>query len=342
MKSSAKKVRLGLVGLGWGDRVAFAIRDVPDATLAACHARTPGAREAFAARHGVGACATFGGMIADDSLDGIIIMTPNGTHGELAMAAMRAGRHVLVTKPIATTLADAAAMIRTARETGRVLAVGHQSRRHPAMRALKRLIDDGQLGTVKMIEGNTSSPTGLNVVPADWRAQAAECPGGPLIQLGIHYVDNFQHFFGPVRTVSAWLGKTGCGAVEPDTATLCLNFASGTAGYLGSSYVTAKARWIRVSGETGSALFRDDGGLQLLRPSGETMLSPPVADFDTVLRQMLAEEVADFVACLRTGKEPEISGAAAARNLAVVLAAVESHRRARPVAVEELLRAAGL
>jgi predicted dehydrogenase len=344
MPSDQGGIRLGLVGLGWGERVALAVRPSSDVDFVACHARSSSRREAFAARHAMRSCATYAELIADDSLHGVVIMTPNGSHHDLAVDAMRAGRHVLVTKPIATTLTDAADMIRVARETGRVLAVGHQSRRHPALRALKRLVDAGSLGLPHVIEGNTSSPTGLAVRTGDWRARPEQCPGGPLLQLGIHYVDNFQHLVGPVRTVSAWMGRTGAGVVDPDTATALFEFSSGACGYLGSSYVTGRARWIRVAGEAGAAVFGQDGSLILqgIGRERKEVLVPPVADPDAVLGEMLAEEVVEFAACIHTGEGPEIGGEAAARNLAVVLAAVESHRRRAPVMVDELMRAAGL
>jgi len=275
---------------------------------------------------------------------GIVIMTPNSTHRDLAVSAMRAGKHVLVTKPIATTLADTSDMIRVAHETGRILAVGHQSRRHPALRALKRQIIAGELGPLRLIEGNTSSPTGLGVRAGEWRADAAECPGGPLTQLGIHYVDNFQHFLGPVRSVSARLAKSSDGAIETDTATVVMDFASGAAGYLGSSYVIPHSRWIRVAGEKGTAHFHADGSLTLTAAEGGAarVMVPASADREAVIQQMLAEEVAEFVECIRTGRPPETGGATAARNLAVVLAAVESHRLGSPVVVDDILQAAGI
>jgi UDP-N-acetyl-2-amino-2-deoxyglucuronate dehydrogenase len=340
----AAVIRLGLAGLGWGERVATAMRGLPGVSLAACFARTPAAREKFAAQFGVRACASWEEMIADNSLHGVILMTPNGTHRDLAVAAMRACKHVLVTKPIAPTLPEAAEMIRVARESGRLLAVGHQSRRHPALRALKRFLEAGEVGTPQRIEGNTSSPTGLDVREADWRAQAAECPGGPLTQLGIHYIDNFQHFLGPVRTVSARLTREGGGRVDPDTAVVDFGFEHGATGRLTSSYVTPRKRWIRVTGERGVLGFEADGGLvvESAREGEGRMLLEASGDPERILREMLANEVREFADCIRSGHAPETDGIVGARNLAVVLAAVESQRRSEPVAVAELLVAAGL
>ncbi len=339
---SSGPVRIGLIGLGWGERVAVAMRALAGVELAVCFARAPVVREAFARRFGCRPAESFDALLDDDRLDGVVLMTPNATHRELAIQAMKAGKHVLVTKPIATTLEDAMAMIRTARETGRILAVGHQSRRHPALRILKQFIDDGGLGPVRTIEGNTSSATGLRVTRGNWRSRMEECPGGPLLQLGIHYIDNFQYFFGPVERVTASFEKIGGGAVDPDTSTVLLRFDAGMAGYLGCSYVTPHTRWIRVSGEKATALFEADGSLVLHAASEMRVLLPAASDGSAVRRGVLAAEVEELAACIRTGEAPETGGRAGARNLAVVLAAVESHRRGVPVDVEALLRAAGL
>lgn len=336
-------VRLGLVGLSWGARVVEAVRGQSHVRFVACHARSEGARKGFASEFGARPYESYDAMLADDSLQGVVIMTPNNTHHAFTVAALRARRHVLVTKPIATTLTDAADMIGVASETGRILAVGHQSRRHPALRALKRWIDVGKLGTLRGVEANTSSPTGLTVREGDWRADPSECPGGPLTQLGIHYVDNLQYLLGPVRTVSARFDKRRTGAVDPDMVTVRLEFDSGATGILETAYVAEYARWIRVKGDEGAGTLQTDGSLTVEVPEGgkEAVIVPPAVDREATLQGILEEEIVDFAACIRGNLVPEIGGLVGARNLAVVLAAVESYRRGVPVAVDELLNAAG-
>lgn len=333
-------VRLGLVGLGWGERVAAAMERLREVELTVCHARTAAMREDFALRYGCRVAATWPELLADPTLDGVILMTPNSTHGALAIEAMRAGKHVLVTKPMATTLADAAAMVRVASETGRVLCVGHQSRRHPAQRALHRLVASGALGVPQRIEGNTSSPTGLAREDGAWRDQAAECPGGPLMQLGIHYIDNFQHLLGSITTVTGRMtpARNVNGGVEA-TATL-FRFDSDVTGYLGSSYVAPKTRWTVVTGDEARAVADTDGSLRIQRIDGGDMreIMPAVVDPKAVLADMLAAEVEEFGACIRAGAYPEVSPSRAARNLAVVLATIEADRDGGWVDVDALLR----
>jgi len=123
------------------------------------------------------------------------------------------------------------------------------------------------------------------------------------------------------------MGKLGEGPLETDTTILRLTFASGMKGHLRSSYVTAKERWIRVSGANGSARAEGDGSLTLQCAGGATVIVPPAADHEAAHRQILAAEIAEFAECIRSGGILETDGEAGARNLAVVLSAVESHRR---------------
>ena len=295
-------------------------------------------REEFGRRFECRAPATYDAMIEDPLLDGIVIMTPNSTHRELAIAALRAGKDVLVTKPIATSLNDAAAMIDVARDTRRILAVGHQSRRQPAVRKLKALLSDGALGVPVMIEGNTSSPTGLERDHGSWRESPVDCPGGPLLQLGIHYIDNFQYLLGNVETVFGWQRRVRGGAGAVDTTHTLFGFRDRKTGALASSYATSSTRWIRLSGTEAVATFEPGRGLMLQRSGGAFEIVVPPMSNEEIICAALAEEIADFATCVRTRAASEVDGTVGARNLAVVMAAIESAERNAPVEVDELLR----
>lgn len=328
-KRGERPIGLGLVGLGWGARVAEAVAGLEEVQLAAGFARSAETRRDFTARFGIRTHPTWEELVDDPALAGVIVMTPNSTHRALTIAALSAGKHVLVTKPIATRSEDAVEMIAAARRAGRILMVGHQSRRHPAIREMRRLLDAGTVGRIRVIEGNTSSPTGLDLAAQNWRRNESECPGGPLLQLGIHYIDNFQYLAGPITGVAAAFVHDVAAPTNPATTASVFRFASGATGYLGSSYVTAPARWIRVAGEAGVLQFHADGRLTLQRATeaSENCVFQPPADRETVLRTMLAAEVREFADCIRNGSAPEIEGETGARNLRVVLAAVESDAR---------------
>ena len=128
-------VRLGLVGVGsWGEQVALSVALDHCLELVACYARTPASREAFAHRHGCRACSSYEDMLDDESIHGVVIMSPNKAHRAQIEAAAAAGKHVLVTKPIASSIEDGRAIIESCQAAGVILSVGHQSRREPALR----------------------------------------------------------------------------------------------------------------------------------------------------------------------------------------------------------------
>ncbi len=333
-------IRLGLVGLGdWGEQVALAAAMEPGVELVACYARTPETRTAFAARHGCRACASLEEMLADPGIHGIVVMTPNNAHRGPVVAAAEHGKHVLVTKPIAATVEDGQAMIAACERAGVILAVGHQSRREPAIAALKEALDAGELGQPVLVEANISTNRGPGIGPDEWRWRRDECPGGPLIQLGIHHVDTLQYLLGPIVRVQSWQQRSLVVAEFPDVTLTLLEFESGLLGYLGSSYTASVATWIKVCGTAALAHYDQLGGLTIHRdawPTGPRReLRSAGLDFRRPPIPTMRAEVAEFVECIRTGKAPDIGGRFALRNLAVVLAAVRSAETGAASRVEE-------
>jgi predicted dehydrogenase len=338
-------VRLGLIGLGdWGEHAALAARHVPGVTIAACYARSPETRTTFAARHGCAACSSYPDMLRDASIEGILVMTPNQAHQEQVVLAAAHGKHCLVTKPIAASVDDAIAMIRACQAAGVVLAVGHQSRREPAVRRLKQLLEASALGQPVLVEANISTGGGLGIQPGQWRWSAEECPGGPLIQLGVHHIDTLQYLLGPIVRVQSWQRQAAVRAEIDDITCTLLEFESGLLGYLGAGYASSEACWIKVYSTAAVAHYDQHLGLIVSQDSWEAgparrqeapgmQLTAPIAT--------MREEIAEFAECIRTGKPPEIDGWQALRNLAVVLAAVESNRTGQAVVVDNLFRDEG-
>lgn len=332
------RVRLGLVGLGgWGDAIALAAERRSDAEIARCYARSPDARAAFAARHRCIPCNSYEEMLADPAIQGITVMSANRAHREHVVAAARAGKHCLVAKPMATSIEDCRAMIDACREGGVLLAVGHQSRREPAIRALKAVLEAGELGIPVLAEANISSGDGLEIEPGQWRWSRDECVGGPLMQLGVHHIDTLQYLLGPIARVQGWQRREHVRAEIDDVAGTLLEFERGPVGYLGSAYATGETCWIKIGGTQAIAHYDQHLGLSLSRDSWERgpvrESRAPGMDLRAPIGT-LREELAEFVACIRSGEPPEIDGEAGLSNVAVVLAAVESGRTGKAVRVE--------
>ena len=340
--SNCSPVRLGLVGLGeWGEQVAAAAALDPGVALVSCYARSPETRGLFGKRFGCVPCTSYQGMLEDSGIEGIVVMTPNKAHRDQVIAAAEHGKHCLVTKPISTSIEDGRAMIQACEEAGVTLAVGHQSRREPALRKLKDLLESDELGTPVMVECNISSGRGLEIQPQQWRWTPDECPSGPLILLGVHHVDSLQYLLGPIVRVQGWQRRRLTSAEIDDVTCTLLEFESGLLGYLGASYVSGEACWIKVYGTSGVAHYDQHTGLVL---SKDSWTEGPVrcpksrgADLREAPIPAMKEEIAEFAECIRTGKKPDIGGEQALRNLAVVLAAIQSGKTGKPTSVDELL-----
>lgn len=150
---SAQPVRFGLVGFGaWGQHHAQSIASHPEAQLVAIVAPSEASRAAAAKAHPQARIfADHGAMLAETKLDLLDIVTPSHTHGEIACAALDAGCHVLLEKPMALSIDDCRAMVQRARARGKHLAVGHEFRLSSQWGEIKRLIDCGTIGTPQYV-----------------------------------------------------------------------------------------------------------------------------------------------------------------------------------------------
>jgi predicted dehydrogenase len=290
---------------------------------------------------GVAACDSLAALLTFPGLDGVIVAAPNPQHVELARAALAAGKHVLVEKPLANTVAECAALVRAAAQRGRVLVVGHNSRRAAHVRALRRLVDAGALGRVVAAEAHFSHGAGLALEAGAWRASETDCPGGPLNLLGIHEIDTLQYLLGPVARVTALQRRLVAPAATPDVTVTLLEFASGALGTVGAHYVTPWARALRLFGTAANARWDEGGALLFDTPeqSGQPVTLPEAGN---PLLDTLREELIEFARTIRGGPPPEVDGRVGLLNVAVMEAALESNRRGAAVEVAEMLAPAGV
>ena len=325
-------VRVAAVGVGgWGRVLADAAGRGTGLAIAACTSRSADSRAAFAKTYGCRALPSFEAVLADPEVEGVLITTPHSLHAEQVVAAAEAGKHVFVDKPFTLTLAEARRATEACRRARVVLAVGHQRRRQAASRALKRLLDDGTLGRAAQIEGNFSADIGFTLKPGMWRTVRAETPGGPMTNLGIHHVDTYQYLLGPIARVTAFVRRVALTGVEIDDATSILfEFASGSLGYLGTSWVHAnRTAVITLHGTEAQAWSEADGARLFLARRGQPeRTAVPLTAVDP-----LVEELAELACCVRDGKKPEVGGEEATANIAVLEAIVESAQTGRAVLV---------
>ena len=314
---------IAIVGTGmWAPRLAAAA-DRAGLELVTCFSRDEARRREFAERFGCEAAASFEEAIGHAAVEGVLLVTPNDTHEELALACAARGRHVFVEKPIADTVEAGERMRHACADAGVTLMVGHAFRRLGAARRVKELIDEGALGRVVLAEADFSLPGSFK--PEAWRAHRERNPGGPIMQLGIHHVDTLAYWLGPVERASGRFAHLHAQADIDDVGVVTLEFGSGALASLTGSYVSPKTLALRLLGTEAVLDYRTDFSVwpdaQALDAATSVTLADRAVAFDEC--DMLAEQLAEFGRCMRGEATPETGPAEAIAALGAVLQALE-------------------
>jgi predicted dehydrogenase len=241
-------LKVAVVGCGYhGTSLAQAVLRATEFQLVAGVDPDPTARQTFAAAApGVDTYDSIAGLLAGDSIDAVLIATTHDALAPTALAAIRAGKHVMVEKPMAWNVEQARDLRDLAAETGRVLMVGHLLRFHPGVVKLRALIDSGELGEVRYVYGNRQN---LGVIREDENA---------LWSLGVHDISVVLHLLDG-RPVEVW--ARGEAYVRPSVEDVVfgyVKFDTGQIGHLHLSWLDPhKMRKMTVVGSTKMAVFDD-------------------------------------------------------------------------------------
>ncbi|MFO0809726.1 MAG: Gfo/Idh/MocA family oxidoreductase [Gemmataceae bacterium] len=198
----SKPIAIGLVGAGMIGRFrADAVDRTPGLRLAAVADPVPEALAKLTReRPGVTAYGDGRALVAAPDLDAVIISAPPGLHEPLGVACLRAGKHLLCEKPLATSVAACESLVRAADESGASLATGFNLRYLEAAQLARRLVDDGAIGEldhVRAFHGYSAA----DGIPNNWMRDPAMSGGGSLMDNGIHVIDMCRWFLGDVRDV---------------------------------------------------------------------------------------------------------------------------------------------
>jgi predicted dehydrogenase len=244
-------INTAIVGLGWwGRTLVKAARDF-GAPLRFVRGVTlePDTVRDFAAEHQITIETSIDKVLADKSIQAVVLATPHTKHRAQVEAIAAAGKHIYCEKPFALTKADAIAALEACKHAGVVVGVGHHFRLMPSMRVLAELKDAGKFGTIMHVEGNYSHDW-LASYPADsWRMAAEESRAGGMTGMGIHVLDCFRDLVGPMKRISALSRARALKLPTGDTTAALIEFESGATGTLGTTIKTP-FRWrIAVFGE---------------------------------------------------------------------------------------------
>ena len=244
-------INTAIIGLGWwGKTLVKAARDfgVPLRFVRGVTLEPESVRD-FAAEHQIVLGTSLEDVLADKSIQAVLLATPHTKHRTQVEAIAAAGKHLYCEKPFALTKADALAALDACKRAGIVIGVGHHFRLMPSMRVLSELRDAGAFGSIMHVEGNYSHDW-LASYPADsWRMAAEESRAGGMTGMGIHVLDCFRDLVGPMKRISALSKSRALKLPAGDTTTALIEFENGATGTLGTTIKTP-FRWrIAVFGE---------------------------------------------------------------------------------------------
>lgn len=261
MNDSKSVVGFGIVGCGMiADFHAQALRSIAGARLIGVTDVNFAGAQIFAEKHGVLAYKTYEDMLKDDAVGAVCICTPSGYHAELAKAALLAGKHVAVEKPIAMTVSDADAVIEAAEKSGKLLTVISQLRFSQDVIRLKEAVQNGSLGQIRF----------CNLSMKYWREESYYAgsswkgsrllDGGVLMNQGIHGIDLLRYVIGGVQVLSSVTDRMYHKIEAPDTALALLRYDCGALGTLEATTAAFPGfdLQLEIIGEKGRAVFTQE------------------------------------------------------------------------------------
>lgn len=320
---------IAIVGLGrWAHAHANAAARTDAVDVVSCFSRNEDRCTAFAGEFGVPRIArSFHDILADPAVEGVVISTPNDLHVEMGLAAIEAGKPVLIDKPISVDIGSGLRLLR-AGPGGDQVGIAHHARRLAGHRATAEwLRTDG--GTCRLAHADFSNARGAAMKPDAWHRSVQSSEAGVLIQVGIHQIDTVLSLFGPAVAVNARLAYRTLGHMA-DAAVVIIQHKSGVISTVTSSWTTPGLFRLEVQATGGNLRYRldhshwtsgdvDANGELTLDRDGEHGVQMATRPGDP-----LAEQLIELAGAARRQSTMEVDVAAGLRAITVVIAAVRS------------------
>ena len=344
-------IKIGILGCG---KIAQ-VRHIPeyadnkDAQIVGFYDINLERAKALAETYGGTAYETAEELLANPEIDAVSICTANFSHAELTIAALKAGKHVLCEKPMATTLADCEAMVEAANKNGKYLMIGHNQRLAKAHSTARKLIVDGLIGDIVTFRTTFGhgGPETWSVDPGKntWFFDKSRAAMGAMADLGIHKTDLIQFLTGQrvVRTTArvTTLDKRDASGslISVDDNAICIYEMSGGA------FGTMTASWTHYGAEDNSTVLYGTKGIMRIYDdpaisikvilNDGSKISYDVEAIQTNDNQTKSGVIDQWVECLVNGQPPEISGESALAAMRAVFASIESSETGKSVEIPE-------
>lgn len=344
MKKSKEKLGFGVIGCG---RIApkhtESIIAIPDAELIGVCDIIPEKAEEFARLYNAEPYLDYKELLQREDIDIVTIATPSGNHAEIGIEAAKAGKHVMVEKPMSMTLKEADNLIRACKEYNVKLSVIHQNRYNQSIKTLRAAMESGRFG--KLTHGQATIRWNRNdeyYTQAPWRGTKLQ-DGGVLMNQSIHNIDLLQWMMGPVESV---FGHTTT-ALRPiemeDVAGAVIRFKNGAIGLIEAAttiYPKNIEETLNIFGETGSVII---GGIAVNRvdtwefqdseEEKKQIFAAQENDPPTVYGFGHREIIEDMIKAVKSNTSPPLNGEEGRKALEIILAIYKSQESGLPVKI---------
>jgi len=346
-----RHLRAGVIGMGFGGRLhCEGYRAVGErAKLVAVCDRDMEKAKSQAEEFGAEPYTDYLELLKRSDVDAVDICVPHHLHAAIAVAAAKAGKHILVEKPIAITLEDADRIIDTAKRANVTLMVAENHLFKPVHRKIKEIVDSGEIGRVFLVrayEGSVSELT-LRPDPKDWRNLPED--QGVLLDMGIHKFGLLRWLLGEIDSVFAVREKLVVKDLAPnydDTALVILRFSNDAVAevVVTSGLIGGDTNSLEVYATAGTILENHRWDKPVMYMSKKTShdmgtwvwpewVQPEVehAPFPGYYNLSFRNEVKHFVDCVLENKRPEMTGEDGREALRVAIAAIRSSEEKRMI-----------
>ncbi len=347
MTTSSAPLGFGIIGAGMiADFHARAIAAIPDARLIGVASHTEAKARALAEKHGAPVVTTdTAAFVARPDIQVVCICTPSGAHLEPALAAIAAGKHVIIEKPLEISTARADQIITAAAHAGVLLAPIFQARFGAGAQRAKAAIDAGRLGRLVLASAYIKWHRAATYYTG-WKGTLNLDGGGALINQSIHGLDLLQWFVGmPEQIFAHKTRRVHTGIEAEDTAAAVMRFPSGALGTIEATTATwpGWSRRIEICGELGSIALEDDHLARwdfrdalpeddaIRAAANDHALGSGAGAANAISIEGHVRQISNLVAAVRDGKPLAVDGRDARNAVALVNAFYSSAESGHPV-----------
>jgi predicted dehydrogenase len=310
--SRGRTLHIAVVGLGyWGPNLVRNLQELPCVSgMTACDTRAERLGAIVRRFPGTKTTTSYDDVLADSTIDAVLVATPISTHHALAAAALEAGKHVLVEKPLAASSEEVLSLMKLADEAGLVLMPGHTFLYSPPVTMIRSLIESGEVGDIYFI---STSRVNLGLHQSDVSVAW---------DLGPHDFSILQHWLGQTPARVSALARSCIVPDIPDVAFIDLEYATGTVAHIELSWLApSKLRRTTIVGSRKMIIYDDtsnepvrvfDSGVMLRNPAtfGEFTLTYRTGDIlspQVEVAEPLYRELEDFCSAVLDGATPRSS-----------------------------------